>query len=286
MPPPGPNPRPPPLFARSGVLVSLASVTRSPPGRAASRRSRGTSRELSMSSSCVPMPAMRAVVHDDDPVGVHDRAHALRDDDHRRLARLVHERRAQPRVGLEVQRREAVVEDVDLRALHERARDGEALTLAAGDVGAALRDRGVELLGHLGDELRALRDLERAPQLVLGGVLVAVAQVARHRAGEQERPLRDEADLAPQVFAAHLAHVDAVDEHAAAGHVVEARDQVDERATCRCRCCRRSPSSPRASPRRRCRTAPGPRRRGSGTRRPGTRCSRSPRRPAERPRGR
>ena len=31
MPPPGPNPGPPPLFARSGVLVSLASVTRSPP---------------------------------------------------------------------------------------------------------------------------------------------------------------------------------------------------------------------------------------------------------------
>jgi hypothetical protein len=40
-----------------------------------------------------------------------------------------------------------VVEEVDLRALHHRPRDGEALALAAADVGAALGDRRVEALG-------------------------------------------------------------------------------------------------------------------------------------------
>ena len=57
-----------------------------------------------------------AGVHDDDPVGVHDRADPLGDDDHGRAAELAVERRAQPRVGREVERREAVVEDVDLGA--------------------------------------------------------------------------------------------------------------------------------------------------------------------------
>ena len=168
-------------------------------------------------------------VHHDDAVGVHDRAHALGDDDHGRLGGLALERGAQPRVGLEVERREAVVEDVDLGPLHERAGDGESLALAAGDVRAALRDRRLETLGHLGDELLALRDFERVPELVVGRVLLAVAQVARDGAAEQERLLRDEADLAPEVVAVHVADVDAVDEHRAAGHVVEAGDEVDER---------------------------------------------------------
>ena len=50
------------------------------------------------------------------------------------------QRRAQPGVGLEVQGREAVVEDVDLGLADQRAGDGQPLLLAAGDVGAALRD--------------------------------------------------------------------------------------------------------------------------------------------------
>ena len=45
------------------------------------------------------MPTIRPVVEDDDPVGVHDRADALGDDDHRRVAESLRERGAQPRVG-------------------------------------------------------------------------------------------------------------------------------------------------------------------------------------------
>ena len=51
-------------------------------------------------------------------------------------------------VGLEVERREAVVEDVDLGLAHQGAGDGEALLLAAGDIGAALRDDGLEAVRH------------------------------------------------------------------------------------------------------------------------------------------
>ena len=67
-----------------------------------------------------------------------------------------------------------------LRLLGQRPGDGEALALPAGDAGAALGDVRLELLGHLLDELAALGDLEVAPELLVGGLLVAVAQVVGH----------------------------------------------------------------------------------------------------------
>ncbi len=76
----------------------------------------------------------RAAVEDDDPVRAHDRADALGDDHHGRVAELAVEGRPEPRVGLEVERREAVVEDVDLGPLDERPGDREALALATRQV--------------------------------------------------------------------------------------------------------------------------------------------------------
>ena len=102
-------------------------------------------------------------IHDQDPIGVHDRAHALGNDDHRRPAELALERGSKSCVGTEVKRREAVVEDEDAGLLHERSSDCQALTLAARDVRPALRDRCIEAAVHLLDEIAALRDLESAP---------------------------------------------------------------------------------------------------------------------------
>ena len=87
----------------------------------------------------------------------------------------------------------------------------------------------LEAAVHLLDEVLRLGDLERVPQLVVGGVLVPEAQVARHGPREQERLLRDDADPLPQVLEAHLADVDTIDLDRAGRGVVEARDQVDQR---------------------------------------------------------
>ena len=119
------------------------------------------------------------------------------------------------RVGLEVEGREAVVEHVDVGLLDERPGDGQPLPLPAGDVGAALGDRLVETLGHGLHELLRLRDLQRVPQFLVGGVRVAVAQVAGHGAREEEGLLRDEPDVLPQIGPVHLPDVDPVDEDAA-----------------------------------------------------------------------
>ena len=87
-------------------------------------------------------------------------------------------------------------------------------------------------------EVGGLGDLERLPQLVVGGVGLAVAQVAGDGAGEQVRLLGHEADAAPQQLGVEVAHVDAVDEHAARGGVEQAGDQVEQRRLARRRCCR------------------------------------------------
>ena len=158
---------------------------------------------------------MRAALEDDDLVGVGDGGHALGDDHHGRVAGVRSQRGPQPRVGREVERRERVVEQVDLRLDHQRPGDAQPLALAAGDVGAALGDRRLQALRHGLDEVAGLGDLERVPQLLVGRVRVAVPEVARDRAGEQVGLLRHQADPAPQHLGGEVADVDAVDPHAA-----------------------------------------------------------------------
>ena len=72
--------------------------------------------------------------------------------------------------------------------------------------------------------------------LVVGRVLAAVADVGGHRAGEEHGLLRDEADPRAQIGLRHLAHVDAVHQHAPLIDVVEARNQPGQRRLARSRC--------------------------------------------------
>ena len=61
-----------------------------------------------------------------------------------------------------------------------------------------------------------------------GHIRLAVGYVVAHRVVEENRLLRYFADLRPQRRETHLAHVDAVDEDAPAGHVEEARNQIHQ----------------------------------------------------------
>ena len=141
---------------------------------------------VARSSSCVPRADDLAVVEHQNLVGVDDGGDALRDHDAGRLActRLVRAARSRASVR-RVERRERVVEHQDLRLLDECPRDREPLSLAAGEVRAALRDRCLELSGSLLDEVPGLGDVERLPQVVVGRIRVPVAQVGRDSAGEE-----------------------------------------------------------------------------------------------------
>ena len=58
-------------------------------------------------------------------------AHTLGDDDHGLVGKLALKGMAQGRVGLVVECRERVIEDVEVRMTHERTGYGQALALAA-----------------------------------------------------------------------------------------------------------------------------------------------------------
>ena len=189
---------------------------------------------VASSSSCVPRPTTVPVVQHDDLVRVGDRRDPLRDDHHGRLRRDGRERGPQPRVGGEVQRGERVVEQVDLGAAHQGAGDRQPLALPAGDVGAALRDRRVQPCRHRPHEVGGLRDLQRRPQLVVGGVRVLpYRRLRRDRAGEQVRPLRHVARCAPQLLRVELAHVDPVHGDRSRGDVEQPRHQRQQRGLAR-----------------------------------------------------
>ena len=109
----------------------------------------------------------------------------------------------------------------------------------------------------------------------------AVGDVVEDRVVEQDHLLRHDADLLAQAAQVDGAEVVAVDEDAAVVGVVEARQQAQQRRSCRSRSARPRRSSRRRGRRDGCSSgsaAPGRRR----SRRRGTRCSTAPSRPLPR----
>ena len=99
-----------------------------------------------------------AVVQYDDPVGVHNRADPLGDNQRRDAGGLGFQPFPQHPVGLVVEGGEGVVEDIDFRFAGDRPGDREPLLLAAGEVGAALGDRGVYAVEEVIDKFGGLGD--------------------------------------------------------------------------------------------------------------------------------
>ena len=101
-----------------------------------------------------------AVVQHEDAVRMAHRRGALRHDEHRQV-RQRGDRLPEPRVGRIVERRGAVVQDQDVRPAHQRARDGQALALPAGEVAPALLDEKRQPARLLLHKIAGLRQLER-----------------------------------------------------------------------------------------------------------------------------
>ena len=107
----------------------------------------------------------------------------------------------------------------------DRAGQGDALALAAGEGQAVLADHGVVAVRQRGDEVVGLRGPRGGVQLLVGGVRAAVADVGAEGVREQEAVLRHQSDERPQGVQGQLAHVVAADPHGARRHVVEAGQQ-------------------------------------------------------------
>ena len=145
---------------------------------------------------------------DDDGAAAHDRAHVALDD----------------ALALVVERRGRFVEDEDARIGDQRAGDGDALALAAGEIGAALLDDRVVALRQLGDELVGAGEPRRLHHQRARRGGIGQRDVLVDRAVEQHVLLQHDADLAAQPGRVELGDVDAVEHHLAGVRAVEALD--------------------------------------------------------------
>jgi hypothetical protein len=124
-----------------------------------------------------------------------------------------------------VDRAGGVVEDEDRRIDEQRARDGDALALAAREGVAALADDGVVALRAAHDELVGVGGAGRRLDLFEGGVRSAVGDVVAIEMEKRKGSSSTTPTLARSDVERHVAHVVAVDRDGAVGHVVEARQQ-------------------------------------------------------------
>src|SRR4051794_23780762 len=121
-----------------------------------------------------------------------------------------------------------LVQDQDRRILQQCTCDRQPLALAAGQHAAALAGIGLEAAAAL-DEFERLRALRRLAHLGLCGVRLADAQILSDRTVEQQRLLKDHADVPPQRCQRHPADVHAVDPDEAGLRIEGAMQQRNRR---------------------------------------------------------
>ena len=154
-----------------------------------------------------------------------------------------------------------IVEQQDRRLEQHRARDREALALSAGESVAALAEDRVVALRQRHDEIVRGGDARRFLDLRRRRLGMAEGDVGRDGVGEKKALLENEADVAAQIVEVELAHVDAVDQHAARRSDRRSAESGSSARSCRRRSRRGWPRTGRAARRGRCRAPPARRRR-------------------------
>ena len=107
------------------------------------------------------------------------------------------------------------------------------MALTAREIFAILFEDEVELPALVLYHLLCLRRFERLPDFFIRSILLAEADIISDSAGEQGFFLRDDAYFRAQSLCVVVAHVNAVNEHAPAGDIVESRNKIDERSFAR-----------------------------------------------------
>ena len=133
-----------------------------------------------------------ALVQHQDLVCVQHGGDALCHDDDGGVVGLGLQGAAQGHVGLVVQGRETVVEQINFGVLGNGACNGKALLLAAGHVAAHLRHMVLRAVGELVDKLLRLRKLDglRKALIVRRRFALAKVDIVADAAGEEHRLLR------------------------------------------------------------------------------------------------
>ena len=152
-----------------------------------------------------------AVVDHGDPVGTHRCRETVGDEDRGATLEQRVEAVLDLRLAAQIEVRGGLVEHEHAWAGEERARQREQLPFARRQGRAALVDEGVEALGETIDQLVQADGAAGLVDLLVGGVGTSERHVRPHRAREQERLLRHDAELPAERLERDVAEVVSVD---------------------------------------------------------------------------
>ena len=158
----------------------------------------------------------------------------MRDDQRGAIAHQLHQRFLDAAFGLVVQRRHGLVENQDGRVLEQRARNGDALALAAREQCAAVSDRRVQPLRQIRGEFVDVGDVRRLLHGFRIRIVDAEGDVVADRIVEQHHVLAHQRHVVAQVAQIALAHVDAVDQDRCRRW--RRRNAAPDRPASTCRC--------------------------------------------------
>jgi hypothetical protein len=171
-----------------------------------------------------------AAVEDEDAVRVAERGEAVGDDEAGAAAHEPVDSALHLGLGDRVEARRGLVEEQDRRVREERAGDGEPLPLSAGELAAPHAEGRVVASRERLDVVVDERGARRRLHLGVRRAGPADADVVANGGGEEERLLGHQRHLRVDVGEAEVAEVAAVEQDAAGARVVEAREEVEERA--------------------------------------------------------
>ena len=117
-----------------------------------------------------------------------------------------------------------LVEDVDRRVVENRAGEGQALALPAGEVGRVFGETRLEPI-VLMQELGQACELQGAPQLGVGGTRLCHAQVVRDGSRKEVSPQAHHGHVAEERFPVDFAHLVFAEQHLARVAVQTAREE-------------------------------------------------------------
>ena len=149
-----------------------------------------------------------AVVEDHDAIGILYRRQAMGNHQRGAVGHQFVESRLNMPLGFRVQRGRCLVQNQDRRVLQQRARNRDALPLAARQQHATLAHHGVQALGHIRSKLRYVGTLCCSlDQLTFASAQTAVGNVVGNGVVEQHHFLRHETDLLTEIHQAQLGDV-------------------------------------------------------------------------------
>src|SRR6266852_6819922 len=120
------------------------------------------------------------------------------------------------------------VQNQDARIAKDRAGQGDALSLAAGKLGAGFTDLGLITVRQAHDKFMDVGFIGSGFDFFLARPAIAVGNIVVDRVVEQDRFLSDDADLLSQASQVQMTNVQVIHQNGAVIRIVEARDKADQ----------------------------------------------------------